>query len=97
MFELHTYIIVNQFILVNLISHHFFKVATLIFVKDMIRRLADDKDTQFITTTFRPELVKVADKIYSVTHKNKVSRVNVVSKDIALDFIDQDQTRNAAE
>lgn len=62
---------------------------------DMIRRLADIANTQFITTTFRPELVKVADKIYGVTHKNRVSRVNVVSKEDALEFIEHDQTHNA--
>ncbi|GMH01178.1 hypothetical protein Nepgr_003017 [Nepenthes gracilis] len=64
-------------------------------VGNMIRRLADQANTQFITTTFRPELVKVADKIYGVTHKNRVSRVNVVSKDEALDFIEHDQSHNA--
>lgn len=64
-------------------------------VGNMIRRLADMANTQFITTTFRPELVKVADKIYGVTHKNRVSVVNVVSKDEALDFIEQDQAHNA--
>lgn len=62
---------------------------------DMIRRLADMANTQFITTTFRSELVKVADKIYGVTHKNRVSRVNVVSKEDALDFIEHDQSHNA--
>ncbi|KAK0604878.1 hypothetical protein LWI29_020472 [Acer saccharum] len=64
-------------------------------VGNMIRRLADMANTQFITTTFRPELVKVADKIYGVTHKNRVSRVNVISKDKALDFIEHDQSHNA--
>ncbi|RRT73125.1 hypothetical protein B296_00003220 [Ensete ventricosum] len=62
--------------------------------EDMIRRLADMANTQFITTTFRPELVKVADKIYGVTHKNRVSHVNVVSKEQALDFIEHDQSHN---
>lgn len=61
----------------------------------MIRRLADMANTQFITTTFRPELVKVADKIYGVTHKSRVSFVSVVSKDDALQFIEQDQSHNA--
>jgi structural maintenance of chromosome 3 (chondroitin sulfate proteoglycan 6) len=61
----------------------------------MIRHLADKENTQFITTTFRPELVKVADKIYGVTHENRVSRVNVVSENDALKFINQDQTQNA--
>ncbi|XP_068337385.1 structural maintenance of chromosomes protein 3 [Pyrus communis] len=64
-------------------------------VGNMIRRLADMANTQFITTTFRPELVKVSDKIYAVEHKNRVSRVNVVSKDDALDFIERDQSHNA--
>ncbi|KAJ9162663.1 hypothetical protein P3X46_022419 [Hevea brasiliensis] len=64
-------------------------------VGNMIRRLADMANTQFITTTFRSELVKVADKIYGVTHKNRVSRVNVVSKEDALDFIEHDQSHNA--
>lgn len=58
----------------------------------MVRRLADMQTTQFITTTFRQELVKVADKIYGVTHKNRVSRVNVVSREEALDFIEHDQS-----
>ncbi|GAB2285662.1 Structural maintenance of chromosomes protein 3, partial [Dionaea muscipula] len=64
-------------------------------VGNMIRRLADQASTQFITTTFRPELVKVADKIYGVTHKNRVSRVSVVSKDQALEFIEHDQSHDA--
>ncbi|PSS14552.1 Structural maintenance of chromosomes protein like [Actinidia chinensis var. chinensis] len=63
-------------------------------VGNMIRRLADMANTQFITTTFRPELVRVADKIYGVTHRNRVSRVNVVSQEEALDFIEHDQSHN---
>ncbi|XP_023728227.1 structural maintenance of chromosomes protein 3 isoform X2 [Lactuca sativa] len=64
-------------------------------VGNMVRRLADMANTQFITTTFRSELVKVADKIYGVTHKNRVSRVNVVTMEEALDFIEHDQSHNA--
>lgn len=60
----------------------------------MIRRLADMANTQFITTTFRPELVKVADKIYGVKHKNRVSNVEVISKEEALIFIEHDQSHN---
>ncbi|KAG8371091.1 hypothetical protein BUALT_Bualt13G0050800 [Buddleja alternifolia] len=63
-------------------------------VGNMVRRMADMASTQFITTTFRPELVKVADKIYGVTHKNRVSRVNVVSKEDALDFVEHDQSHD---
>uniref|UniRef100_A0A7N0UY74 Structural maintenance of chromosomes protein n=1 Tax=Kalanchoe fedtschenkoi TaxID=63787 RepID=A0A7N0UY74_KALFE len=63
-------------------------------VGNMIRRQADLENTQFITTTFRPELVKVADKIYAVSHKNRVSHVSVVSETRALEFIEQDQSNN---
>ncbi|AQK89008.1 Structural maintenance of chromosomes protein 3 [Zea mays] len=65
-------------------------------VGNMIRRLADMADTQFIATTFRPEIAKVADKIYAVRHKNRVSNIDVVSKEEALDFIERDQTYNAS-
>lgn len=58
----------------------------------MIKRQADSGATQFITTTFRPELVKVADKVYGVTLKNRVSRVDVISKEEALYFIEHDQS-----
>mmetsp|Transcript_30826 Transcript_30826/g.67303 ORF Transcript_30826/g.67303 Transcript_30826/m.67303 type:complete len:1195 (-) Transcript_30826:298-3882(-) len=44
--------------------------------------------TQFVTTTFRPELVKVCSKVYGVTHKNRVSCVEVISKEDALGFIE---------
>lgn len=60
-------------------------------VGNMIKRQADTSNTQFITTTFRPELVKVADRVYGVTHKNRVSRVDVIGKEDALYFIEQDQ------
>ncbi|KAL8479922.1 hypothetical protein ACS0TY_026749 [Phlomoides rotata] len=63
-------------------------------VGNMVRRLADMANTQFITTTFRPELVKVADKIYGVTHKNRVSRVNIITQEGAIDFIEHDQSQN---
>ncbi|KAG8058053.1 hypothetical protein GUJ93_ZPchr0002g26826 [Zizania palustris] len=48
-------------------------------VGNMIRRLADMADTQFIATTFRPEIVKVADKIYGVTHKNRLRLYALIS------------------
>jgi structural maintenance of chromosome 3 (chondroitin sulfate proteoglycan 6) len=63
-------------------SHHRHSVAA------MIHRLADN--AQFITTTFRPELVEVADKCYGVKFQNKVSHINAVSKEAAKDFIEQE-------
>ncbi|CDY63610.1 BnaC03g72770D [Brassica napus] len=62
-------------------------------VGNMIRGLADDSvSTQFITTTFRPELVKIADKMYGVFHENNASIVKVISKEQALNFIQNDQS-----
>ena len=51
-------------------------------VANMIRRQSSsssDTPTQFITTTFRPELVNAADKHYQISFANKVSRINSVN------------------
>ena len=50
------------------------------YIADMIHELAGD--AQFITTTFRPELLEHADKFYGVKFRNKVgtmSKTPVVS------------------
>ena len=43
---------------------------------------------QFICTTFRPEMVLVAEKCYGVSYNNKTSRIDVVDRDAALDFVE---------
>lgn len=44
---------------------------------------------QFICTTFRPEMVLVADKTYGVMFgANKTSRVEAVSREKALEFVE---------
>ncbi|TGO54596.1 hypothetical protein BOTNAR_0263g00080 [Botryotinia narcissicola] len=43
---------------------------------------------QFICTTFRPEMVLVANKCYGVTFHNKNSGIGVVGKEDALSFVD---------
>lgn len=44
---------------------------------------------QFICTTFRPEMVLVADKCYGVTFGgNKTSNIDVVDKEQALEFVE---------
>jgi structural maintenance of chromosome 3 (chondroitin sulfate proteoglycan 6) len=55
-------------------------------VAAMVRSQADG-GTQFITTTFRPELVKVAGCIQGVQHSHKVSNVREVTLDEALNFV----------
>ncbi|XP_030767643.1 structural maintenance of chromosomes protein 3-like [Sitophilus oryzae] len=59
-------------------------------VANMIHELS--KDAQFITTTFRPELLEHAHKFYGVKFRNKVSHVECVTRDIARDFVEDDQT-----
>jgi len=59
-------------------------------VADMIHDLSND--AQFITTTFRPELLEHADKFYGVKFRNKVRHVECVTDDEALDFVEDDQT-----
>lgn len=59
-------------------------------VADMINELAGN--AQFITTTFRPELLEHADKFYGVKFRNKVSHIECVSKEEAEDFVEDDTT-----
>ncbi|VDN26434.1 unnamed protein product [Gongylonema pulchrum] len=60
-------------------------------VADMIHELS--QNAQFITTTFRPELLDNAEKYFGVLFRNKVSHINAVSKQQAFDFVEDDQTR----
>ena len=60
----------------------------MLFSTAMIHRLAEN--AQFITTTFRPELLDSADKFYGVKFQNKVSHIHAVSKDSARDFIEKE-------
>ncbi|GAB0091255.1 Structural maintenance of chromosomes protein [Sergentomyia squamirostris] len=59
-------------------------------VADMIHELSSK--AQFITTTFRPELLENAHKFYGVKFRNKVSHIDCVSREEARDFVEDDQT-----
>lgn len=59
-------------------------------VADMIHELSSN--AQFITTTFRPELLQNAHKFYGVKFRNKVSHVDCVTKEEASDFVEDDTT-----
>ena len=52
-----------------------------------------EQPPQFVTTTFRPELIKCADKCYGVTHARKVSTVRAIAPQEALRIIAEDQNR----
>ena len=47
------------------------------------------QDAQYITTTFRPELLERADKFYGVQFINRVSHIQCITKEVALDFIEK--------
>lgn len=58
-------------------------------VAGLIERQAKSKDnpTQFIVSTFRPELVAVANRCYGISHQNKVSNIHQLTKKDALSFV----------
>lgn len=58
-------------------------------VANLIQRQANSADnpTQFIVSTFRPELVTIANRCYGISYQNKVSSIHHLSKKDALKFI----------
>ena len=61
----------------------------------MIKNLSEK--AQFITTTFRPELLESAEKFYGVQFKNKVSHILSITKEDAKDFVQDDVTEQSAK
>lgn len=47
-----------------------------------------ERGGQFICTTFRPEMLLVAEKCYGVSYLHKTSSIDVVSREQALDFVE---------
>ena len=60
-------------------------------VASLIKKHASD-GAQFITTTFRPEFVAVADAHFGISLEHKTSRLHKISRDDATAFV----TENAA-
>ena len=57
-------------------------------VAALLDSISKDAGTQFICTTFRPEIVHVADKCYGVTFRNKTSSIDCVPTEEALHFVE---------
>lgn len=57
----------------------------------MIHELSET--AQFITTTFRPEMLEHADAFYGVSFFNKVSSVQGIERDDAREFVELEQPR----
>ena len=47
------------------------------------------RSAQYITTTFRPELLEQADKFYGVQFVNRVSNVGCITKEAAIEFVEK--------
>lgn len=60
-------------------------------VASLIKSLA--QNAQFICTTFRPEMLQVADKFYGVMFSNKVSSVSEINREEAMSFVEGQQHR----
>lgn len=58
-------------------------------VAQMLKNISEKGEGgQFICTTFRPEVVHVAEKCYGVAYSNKTSSIDVVNKEQALEFVE---------
>jgi chromosome segregation ATPase len=51
------------------------------------RGTPEDKAPQFITTSFRKEMVEVANKVIGVAMVNNASRIALIGREEAMDFI----------
>jgi len=58
-------------------------------VASMIEELSEN--AQYICTTFRPEMIQAADKFFGVIFQNKVSTIQEITKENALEFVEQEQ------
>ncbi|KAJ5335948.1 hypothetical protein MYU51_020193 [Penicillium brevicompactum] len=61
-------------------------------VAQMLKSISDSTNGQFICTTFRPEMLHVAEKCYGVSFRQKASTIDVVSRDEALKFVEEQKT-----
>ena len=54
-------------------------------VAALIQRQAES--AQFITSTFRPEMVHFADRFYGIGHQHKIPNVHTMTREESLEFI----------
>ena len=64
-------------------------------VAHMLKQQTNDEQNpaQFIITTFHPQIVQVADKVYGASHRNRISSVVRVEKEDALEFLHAEEKR----
>ena len=69
-----------------------YRTAVAQHLESLSHNREDDRASQFICTTFRPEMLLVAEKCYGVSYKNKTSSIGLVSKEEALRFVEEQKT-----
>jgi len=65
----------------------------------MLKQQANDDQNpaQFIITTFHPQIVQVADKVYGASHRNRISSIVRVEREDALEFLQAEEKRAMAD
>lgn len=59
-----------------------------------ILQSADERNpAQFIITTFHPQIIEETDKVYGVAHQNRISTVEVMTKEDAFAFFSREDSR----
>ena len=74
--------------MLGMILKFFFLLRVAEWMVDLKNRgTPQDKAPQFITTSFRKELVEVANKVVGVAMVNNASRIASIGREEAMDFI----------
>ncbi|EFC37534.1 structural maintenance of chromosome 3 [Naegleria gruberi] len=60
-------------------------------VANMIDTLSTKEKIQFITATFKPEVLETAENFYGISFKNKVSSIKLISKNEALKVLQEEE------
>jgi chromosome segregation ATPase len=66
--------------------------SNCIFSLELVNELSEK--AQFIITTFGPDLLKYGDKFYGITYRNKVSQIRSVTREEALEFVEDNEVQN---
>lgn len=69
-----------------------YRTAVAQHLQSLSQNREDERASQFICTTFRPEMLLVAEKCYGVSYKNKTSSIGLVTKEEALRFVEEQRT-----
>lgn len=70
-----------------------YRTAVAAMIKELASASHANGGGQFICTTFRNEMIDVADKFYGVLFNNKISSIASITRENALTFVEGEQVR----